>query len=226
MTLRIASIIIALPLIAAAQEVNPMLKLDPLPYAYQALEPHIDAKTMEIHYSRHHKAYFDNLVKAVSGTALEGKNIDQILAEVSKWPDAVRNNAGGHWNHSLFWTLLSPAGGGQPQGNLAERIVNEFGSWEGFKEEFKKAALSRFGSGWAWLVLGRDGRLFISSTPNQDNPLMDIADRPGIPLLGLDVWEHAYYLKYQNLRAAYVDAFWNLVDWRQVERRLEQAGKP
>jgi len=202
-----------------------MLHFEPLPYEYNALEPHIDAQTMEIHYSRHHKAYFENLLKAVAGTAIADQTIAEILAQVSKWPDAVRNNAGGHYNHTLFWKLMSADGGGTPQGTLAEKIISTFGSTEKFKEEFKKAALGRFGSGWAWLVLGSDGSLFISSTPNQDNPLMDKVDKPGTPILCLDVWEHAYYLKFQNLRASYIDAFWNVVNWRKAEALFSAAQK-
>jgi Fe-Mn family superoxide dismutase len=217
--------IIALPLMMAAQEVKTMLHFEPLPYEYSALEPHIDAKTMEIHYSRHHKAYFDNLQKAVADTALAEKPIEAILAEISKWPAAVRNNGGGHWNHTLFWKLMSPKGGGQPQGALAQKIDAAFGSFTAFQDEFKKAALGRFGSGWAWLVLGADGSLFITSTPNQDNPLMDVAEQKGTPLLAIDVWEHAYYLKFQNLRASYVDAFWQVVNWREVENRYEKGRK-
>lgn len=199
------------------------LKFEPLPYEYDALEPHIDSRTMEIHYDRHHRAYFNNLVKAVEGTALAGKPIEEILAEVSKWPDAVRNNGGGHYNHAMFWKSMSPDGGGRPRGRLGREIDAAFGSFEKFKEVFKQAALSRFGSGWAWLIVAEDGSLVVTSTPNQDNPLMDIAEKRGTPILGLDVWEHAYYLKYQNQRGSYVDAFWNVVDWRAVSRRFEAA---
>ncbi len=216
-------VIIALSFFVVAQEERTMLHFDPLPYEYKALEPHIDARTMEIHYSRHHKAYFDNLQKAVAGTELADKRIEEILAQVGKWPDAVRNNAGGHWNHGLFWTQLSPDGGGAPQGEFAKKITDRFGSFGNFQEEFKKSALGRFGSGWAWLVLGPDGSLFISSTANQDNPLMDTVEKRGVPLLALDVWEHAYYLKYQNLRASYIDAFWQVLNWREVEARYERA---
>lgn len=201
------------------------LQFDPLPYAYDSLEPHIDAQTMEIHYSRHHKGYFDNLIKAVEGTPLSGKSLEALLAEAGKCPDAVRNNAGGHYNHSLFWKVMSPDGGGLPEGRLAKQIDVTFGSFAKFQEEFTRAALTRFGSGWAWLCVAADGSLFIVSTPNQDNPLMDTAERRGIPILGLDVWEHAYYLKYQNRRGTYIDAFWNVVNWPEVAARFEAARK-
>lgn len=199
------------------------LVFEPLPYAFDALEPHIDAKTMEIHYSRHHKAYYSNLLKAVEGTDLAGKPINTLLTSVGKGSDALRNNAGGHYNHTLFWKLLSPNGGGAPAGDLLKALNATFGSFDGFKEAFKKSALSRFGSGWAWLCVAKDGSLFITSTANQDNPLMDTAEKPGTPLLTIDVWEHAYYLKYQNLRASYIDAFWNVVNWQQVSKRFEEA---
>ncbi len=194
-----------------------------LPYAYDALEPYIDAQTMEIHYSKHHRAYFDNMHKAIAGTRFNDNSLKGNFAEISKWPDAVRNNAGGHFNHDLFWNIMSPNGGGTPTGELGEKINAAFTSFENFKEEFKKAATSRFGSGWAWLCVAGDGSLFITSTANQDNPLMDIAEKRGTPILGLDVWEHAYYLKYQNLRGSYVEAFWNVVNWPAVAARLEKA---
>jgi superoxide dismutase, Fe-Mn family len=200
----------------SAGEEKAALQFEALPYAYDALEPHIDAQTMEIHYSRHHRGYFNNLVKAVEGTALAGKPVEAILAEVSKWPDAVRNNAGGHYNHTLFWKVMSPNGGGRPRGRLGREIDATFGSFEKFQEVFKQAAATRFGSGWAWLVAAEDGSLFVSSTPNQDNPLMDVAEKRGTPILGLDVWEHAYYLNYQNRRPDYVSAFWNVVNWTKV----------
>ena len=180
-----------------------------LPYAFDALEPHIDRLTMEIHHDRHHKAYVDNLNKALPGTT---KTLEEILATVSTQPAAVRNNGGGHWNHSFFWNVLGPAKGTKPSEALAKQIDADFGSFDAFKAEFTKAATSRFGSGWAWL-LKKDGKLVISSTPNQDNPLMDVADVKGQPILALDVWEHAYYLKYMNKRADYIAAFWNLVNW-------------
>ena len=190
--------------------------LDPLPYANNALEPHFDALTMEIHHDRHHQAYVTNLNAAVAGTELEGKSIEDILANVSKAPAAVRNNGGGHWNHSFFWKSLSANGGGEPTGELAKAIDAKFGSFAAFKDEFKKAATGRFGSGWAWLIV-KDGAVAITSSPNQDNPLMDVAEVKGTPIIGLDVWEHAYYLKYQNKRPDYIDAYWNVVDWKAAD---------
>ncbi len=197
--------------------------LDPLPYANDALEPHFDALTMEIHHDRHHNAYVTNLNAAVAGTALEGKSLEELLASVSTLSPAVRNNGGGHYNHTLFWNILSANGGGEPVGALAEAITTAFGSFENFKAEFKKAAIGRFGSGWAWLVAQADGSVAISSTPNQDNPLMDVADVKGFPVIGLDVWEHAYYLKFQNKRPDYIDAFWSVVDWSVAEARYQSA---
>jgi superoxide dismutase, Fe-Mn family len=197
--------------------------LDPLPYANDALEPHFDALTMEIHHDRHHNAYVTNLNAAVAGTELEGKSIEELIAGISKLSPAVRNNGGGHWNHTFFWNILSPNGGGTPVGTLAEAITAKFGTFEAFKDEFKKAGLTRFGSGWAWLVVTADGSLAVSSTPNQDNPLMDIADVKGTPIIGLDVWEHAYYLKFQNKRPDYIDSFWNIVDWAGAEARYQAA---
>lgn len=197
----------------------------PLPYSYDALEPHIDAKTMEIHYSRHHQGYFNNLMKAAEGTAMTEAPIEHLLATVSQQPAGVRNNAGGHFNHTLFWSVMSPNGGGRPTGKLAERINKDFGSFEKFKETFTQAALTRFGSGWAWLSVDGDGSLFVTSTPNQDNPLMDVVEKQGTPILGLDVWEHAYYLKYQNMRGTYAGNFWNVVSWEEVSRRFEAAAE-
>ncbi|GGM74383.1 superoxide dismutase [Dyadobacter beijingensis] len=191
--------------------------LDPLPYANNALEPHFDALTMEIHHDRHHQAYVTNLNAAVAGTELEGKTIEQLLAGISKAPAPVRNNGGGHWNHTFFWKSLSASGGGEPTGKLGEAITAKFGSFAAFKDEFKKAAIGRFGSGWAWLIVKEGGEIAITSTPNQDNPLMDIAEAKGTPLIGLDVWEHAYYLKYQNKRPDYIDAYWNVVDWKAAD---------
>lgn len=192
-------------------------ELPPLPYANNALEPHFDAQTMEIHHDKHHNAYVTNLNAAVDGNinTLGGKTIVELMANVSKYSPAVRNNGGGHYNHSLFWKLLKPNGGGVPTGKLGDDINSSFGSFEKFKEEFAKAATTRFGSGWAWLVVS-EGKLVITSTANQDNPIMDIAEVKGAPVLALDVWEHAYYLKYQNRRPDYINAFWNLVNWDEA----------
>ncbi len=204
---------------------QPALVFNPLPYAADALEPHIDTQTMEIHYGKHHQGYFNNLVKAVTGTPLEGQPVESLLPAISQYPATVRNNGGGHWNHTFFWKSMAPQAGGEPGGTLGAALQQTFGSFDEFKKQFEAAALSRFGSGWAWLNVGADGSLFISSTPNQDNPLMDVAEKRGIPLLGLDVWEHAYYLKYQNLRASYVQAFWNVVNWPEIANRYA-AAKP
>lgn len=192
-----------------------------LPYAYNALEPYIDALTMEIHYSRHHKAYYDNFMKATAGTEMEGKTLKELFAEISKYPAAVRNNAGGFYNHLLFWENMS-SDGGKPEGKVAEAVIKKWGSIEKFQEEFSNAAMSRFGSGWAWLIINPKGELVIVSTPNQDNPLMDVNSDKGTPLLTLDVWEHAYYLKYQNKRADYIKSFWSVVNWKKVEERYLQ----
>jgi len=190
-------------------------ELPKLAYSYAALEPHIDARTMEIHYSKHHQAYVTNLNNAIAGTDAEKLSIDDICKNISKYPVAVRNNGGGHYNHSLFWTLMAPNAGGEPTGEVASAINAAFGSFEEFKKLFATAGTGRFGSGWAWLVV-KDGKLVISSTPNQDNPLMDIAEVKGTPILALDVWEHAYYLHYQNRRPDYITAFWNVVNWSEV----------
>jgi superoxide dismutase, Fe-Mn family len=200
-------------------------ELAPLPYANNALEPHFDALTMEIHHDRHHNAYVTNLNAAVKDTPLEGKTLEELFASISTLAPAVRNNGGGHFNHDLFWNILSPNGGGAPVGTLAAAIDAKFGSFDAFKEEFKKAGLTRFGSGWAWLVAQKDGSVAVSSTPNQDNPLMDVADVKGFPVIGLDVWEHAYYLKFQNKRPDYIDAFWSVVDWTKAEARYIAAQK-
>jgi Fe-Mn family superoxide dismutase len=191
--------------------------LPDLPYAYDALEPYIDARTMEIHHTKHHAAYTNNLNNLVAGTEAEALTIEKILSEVSKFPVGVRNNGGGFYNHNLFWKFLSPHGGGKPAGDLLKAIETDFGSFEAFREKFSTAAATRFGSGWAWLVKS-EGKLVVTSTANQDNPLMDIAEVKGVPLLALDVWEHAYYLNYQNRRPDYVAAFWNLVNWTEAER--------
>jgi len=197
-------------------------ELPKLGYAYDALEPYIDAKTMEIHHSKHHAGYTNNLNNALQGTAYEGKEIEELFEKVSTLPAAIRNNGGGYYNHDLFWKVMSPNKGGMPGGDLADAINRNFGSFDKFKELFSNAAATRFGSGWAWLVLS-NGELKITSTPNQDNPLMDVADVKGTPILGLDVWEHAYYLKYQNRRPEYIAAFWNVVNWEEVSMRLKLA---
>lgn len=195
-------------------------ELPSLPYAYDALEPHIDARTMEIHHSKHHNAYTTNLNAAIAGTELEGKSIEEILQNCADKP-AVRNNGGGFWNHNLFWEIMSPAGGGTPTGELATAIDAAFGSFEAFKDEFAKAATTRFGSGWAWLCVS-NGKLEICSTPNQDNPLMGVGCS-GTPILALDVWEHAYYLHYQNRRPDYINAFFNVVNWEAVAGKFAAA---
>lgn len=202
--------------------------LPDLPYDYDALEPQFDARTMEIHHAKHHAGYTKKLNAAIEGTDLEKLSIGQILAEVSQHPAAVRNNAGGFYNHDLFWNILSPVGGGVPDdsSDIHQRIVNTFGTYEGFQDEFTKAATGQFGSGWAWLCVHDPvGNLFITSTPNQDNPLMDDAPNKGVPILGLDVWEHAYYLKYQNRRPEYVSAFFDLINWEEVNTRYQAAIK-
>ena len=198
-------------------------ELPKLPYAYDALEPTFDAQTMEIHHSKHHQAYVTNLNAATVGTEMENQTIEEILHNIAKAPVAVRNNGGGHFNHSLFWTILAPNGGGQPTGEIGEAITKNFGSYDKFKEDFTKAATTRFGSGWAWLCKQADGSLQICSTPNQDNPLMPDSGCKGMPVLGLDVWEHAYYLKYQNRRPDYTAAFFNLINWDEVNKRFAAA---
>lgn len=194
--------------------------LPALPYAFNALEPHIDARTMEIHHGKHHNAYVTNLNAAVAGKPEESLSIEEICKNISKYPAAVRNNGGGHYNHSLFWTVLGPNAGGAPTGALADAIKAAFGTFDEFKTKFAAAGTTRFGSGWAWLIVGADGKLAITSTPNQDNPLMDVAEVKGTPILGLDVWEHAYYLNYQNRRPDYITAFWNVVNWNEVAKRF------
>ena len=196
--------------------------LDPLPYASDSLEPNIDKQTMEIHHGKHHNAYVTNLNNAIAGTEMESKSIEDLLGTISQSPVAVRNNGGGHYNHTMFWNTISGSGGGQPTGELSDAITAKFGSYDAFKEEFAKAATTRFGSGWAWLLVTPAGELAIASTPNQDNPLMDIAETKGFPVIGLDVWEHAYYLKYQNRRPDYIAAYFNVVDWSAAEQRYQQ----
>jgi superoxide dismutase, Fe-Mn family len=198
--------------------------LPALPYAHDALEPHIDAQTMQIHHGKHHQAYVDNLNKAIAGTPNENKSIEELVKSAGSISPAVRNNGGGHWNHSFFWEILGPNAGGQPSGKLAEAINSAFGSFDAFKEKFNNAGMTRFGSGWAWLIV-KDGKLEVTSTPNQDNPLMDVAEVKGTPILGADVWEHAYYLKYQNKRADYLNAFWSVVNWNKVQERFDAAAK-
>ncbi len=190
-----------------------------LPYAYEALEPHIDKETMTIHHDKHHQAYVDNLNKAIAGTENENKSIEELVKHAGSISPAVRNNGGGHWNHSFFWESLAPNVGGNPDEKLADAINKAFGSFDEFKEKFNTAGTTRFGSGWAWLG-SQEGKLVICSTPNQDNPLMDVAECKCTPILGCDVWEHAYYLKYQNKRADYLNAFWNVVNWKKVAERF------
>jgi len=200
-------------------------ELPALPYAFNALEPHIDARTMEIHHGKHHQAYVTNLNNAIAGTDAEKMSIEDICKNISKYPAAVRNNGGGHYNHSLFWKVMKANGGGNPSGALAEAINKKFGSFDEFKKQFANAGVTRFGSGWAWLCVKADKSLEVCSTPNQDNPLMDVVECKGTPILGLDVWEHAYYLNYQNRRPDYAAAFWNVVNWDEVARNHEAAIK-
>jgi Fe-Mn family superoxide dismutase len=197
-------------------------ELPQLPYAYDALEPHIDARTMEIHHSKHHNAYTTNLNAAIAGTDLEGKSIEDILSNLDMIKAAVRNNGGGFYNHNLFWTVMSPNGGGLPTGNLLAAIERDFGSFEEFKAAFAKAGATQFGSGWAWLCV-KDGKLEVCGTPNQDNTLMPGVGCGGFPILGMDVWEHAYYLNYQNRRPDYIEAFFNVINWVEVSKRFESA---
>lgn len=199
-------------------------ELPKLDYAYTALEPHIDAKTMEIHHSKHHQAYVTNLNNAIAGTDAEKMSIEDICKNISKYPMAVRNNGGGHFNHSLFWQIMAPNAGGMPTGDLAKAIETDLGGFEKFKADFTAAGATRFGSGWAWLCV-KEGKLCVCSTPNQDNPLMDIADCKGTPILGMDVWEHAYYLNYQNRRPDYMAAFFNVINWTKVAELFAAAKK-
>ena len=194
-------------------------KLPELPYSYDALEPHFDAATMEIHHSKHHQGYVNKLNAALEEAGLTDKNIEDLFGTTSKLSTGIRNNGGGFYNHSLFWSVLSPNGGGEPKGKVAEAIQESFGSFDAFKDTFNNAAATRFGSGWAWLIVDENKKLKVTSTPNQDNPLMDVATDNGTPILGLDVWEHAYYLNYQNKRPDYIQAFWSIVNWDEVEKR-------
>lgn len=205
--------------------VNGTFELAPLPYAHDALEPYIDKATMEIHHGKHHQAYVNNLNNAIAGTDMQNLSLEEIFANMSNHPMAVRNNGGGHWNHHLFWEIMSPNGGGKPSGALLAAIEKRFESFEKFKELFSQAGATRFGSGWAWLIVDANGELQVTSTPNQDNPLMDVADVKGTPILGVDVWEHAYYLKYQNRRPEYLSNFWNVVNWAEVQKRYGELVK-
>lgn len=200
-------------------------ELPKLNYAFNALEPHIDAKTMEIHHGKHHQAYVTNLNNAIAGTDAEKLSIEDICKNISKYPMAVRNNGGGHYNHSLFWEIMAPNAGGAPTGDLAKAIETDLGGFEKFKTDFSQAGATRFGSGWAWLSVKEDGKLCVCSTPNQDNPLMDIAECKGTPILGMDVWEHAYYLNYQNRRPDYMTAFFNVINWAKVAELYAAAKK-
>lgn len=231
----VAAAALLTPAVASAQSSAPAtapqaaaFTLPPLPYAPSALEPAIDAETMTIHHDRHHKAYVDALNKAVGETpALAGQTLEQLVARAGALPAVIRNNAGGHWNHSFFWrTMAPPSEVGAPSSALQIAIERDFGSLDRFKAAFKAAGTGRFGSGWVWLIVGTDGRLAITSTPNQDNPLMDVAEVKGIPILGNDVWEHAYYLKYQNRRADYLDGWWQVVNWKTVSDRFAAAARP
>lgn len=209
----------------AAQTTFAQFKQTPLPYAYDALEGAIDAKTMEIHYSKHAAGYTANLNKAIAGTPAEKESIENILAKVSQYSDAVRNNAGGHYNHELFWSILTPNKGTKPSAALQKAIDETFGSLDALKEKINAAGAARFGSGWAWLIVDNGGKLQVTSTPNQDNPLMDITKEKGTPILGIDVWEHAYYLRYQNKRADYLTTIWDVINWEEVSARYEKALK-
>jgi Fe-Mn family superoxide dismutase len=241
--LRFGALVVALNislagmLVAQPKNINPQkplmmntlvknLEFPKLDYAFDALEPHIDARTMEIHYTKHHMAYYNNMMAAVKGTEMENLSLGDLMANISKYPTAVRNNAGGYINHNLYWKVMGPKGGGEPTGKVAEAIVRDFGSFEAFKDAFAKAGATRFGSGWAWLCAEADGKLSVCSTANQDNPWMDVVnDCNGTPILGMDVWEHAYYLLYQNRRPDYINAFFNVINWDEVNRSYEAAKK-
>jgi superoxide dismutase, Fe-Mn family len=200
-------------------------ELPKLNYAFNALEPHIDAKTMEIHHGKHHQAYVTNLNNAIKDTDAENKTIEEICRNISKYPAAVRNNGGGHYNHTLFWEIMAPNAGGKPDGEIAKAIDSDLGGFDKFKTDFTQAGATRFGSGWAWLCVKPDGKLAICSTPNQDNPLMEVTDCKGTPVLGMDVWEHAYYLNYQNRRPDYMNAFFNVINWKKVNENFLKARK-
>ncbi len=204
---------------------NGTFELAALPYAHDALEPYIDKATMEIHHGKHHQAYVTNLNNAIAGTEMEKLSLEEIFANMSKYPMAVRNNGGGHWNHTMFWEIMGPDAGGKPSGKLLSAIEKRFESFEKLQGLVNQAGATRFGSGWAWLIVDANGELQVTSTPNQDNPLMDVADVKGTPILGVDVWEHAYYLKYQNRRPEYLTNFWNVVNWTEVEKRYNELVK-
>lgn len=220
----ITLILLNITLVVKAQNTSSFV-FPVLPYSYDALEPYIDKATMEIHYDKHFRTYYNNFVKAANENNLNGKTLEEIFSNVSKLPVAVRNHGGGFYNHSLFWEVMKPNGGGVPEGKLLDAINQAFGTYDAFVKEFEKAATTLFGSGWAWLAVDESGKLFISQLPNQDNPLMDIAPKRGTPILALDVWEHAYYLKYQNKRADYVANFWKVVNWQNVSYRYEKTLK-
>jgi superoxide dismutase, Fe-Mn family len=219
----------SLPIFSQTAATTPKFTLPALPYAYEALEPYFDKQTMEIHHTKHHQTYITNLIKAIDekkDPKVSAASLADLLAQAGKMPIAIRNNAGGHYNHSLFWTILAPPTAENKATGELERMINaKFGSMDKFKEEFAKAATTRFGSGWAWLVVTSKKELMITSTANQDNPLMDISEVKGVPIMGLDVWEHAYYLKYQNKRADYITAFWSVLNWKEVSKRYEEAVK-
>ena len=212
-----------LGLVLASNSIFAQFTQQPLPYAYNALESAIDAQTMEIHYTKHAAGYAANLNKAVTGTPAQKETLEQILSKISTLSTAVRNNAGGHYNHELFWTILTPEKNTQPSKSLATAINSTFGNIDNLKQQLSKAGADRFGSGWSWLIVDKDGKLAVTSTANQDNPLMDTADVKGTPILGIDVWEHAYYLRYQNKRADYLTSFWTVVNWKEVSKRYEAA---
>jgi len=216
LTILILMVLICGNLNAQTEKTTSLFELPKLEYAYDELEPFIDAQTMEIHHSKHHQGYVNKLNKAISGTPLVQLTLREILENVSEYSSAVRNNAGGHYNHSMFWRILSPAKNTKPSNDLLEAINRDFGSLDNLKTQLNEAASKRFGSGWAWLSVDSNNKLFVSSTPNQDNPIMDIAEKKGMPILGIDVWEHAYYLKYQNKRSDYLSAIWNIMNWNEV----------
>lgn len=224
-TIIFLNLLLVLLAVRANSQTESSFKFPALPYSYDALEPFIDKTTMEFHYDKHFRAYYNNFIKAADANGLNGKSMEEIFANVSKYPIGVRNFGGGYFNHAMFWEVMSPKGGGLPTGKLMQAINEAFGSYDNFVKEFEKAATTLFGSGWAWLSVAESGKLFISQLPNQDNPLMDVAPQKGTPILALDVWEHAYYLKYQNKRADYISNFWKVINWSNVNDRFEKAVK-